>query len=169
MWHLFYQHVSERALLKKECFFRSGGAIRFELRSARLWRSRIKYCHSGLIHKFRLAVTTEYSSSPRRARFRKRNAQPRSEIDKLACQAQSEGIFAYGEYLGGKIRFRIFIQADEGSLVCNQRARPLNVIATKSRMASRGSVYLLSLLLLFIPLRLVGFARQIIYTRVIKS
>ena len=64
-----------------------GGVVRFELRSARLRRSRIKYCHSGLIHKFRPAVTTEYSSSPRRARFRKRNAQPRSKIDKLACQA----------------------------------------------------------------------------------
>ena len=35
----------------------------------------------------------------------------------------------------------IFIQADEGGLVCNQRACALYVIATKSRMASRASVY----------------------------
>ena len=36
------------------------GVIRFELRSARRRRSRIQYCHSGLICKFRSAVTAEY-------------------------------------------------------------------------------------------------------------
>ena len=35
----------------------------------------------------------------------------------------------------------IFIQADEGGLVCNQCARALYVIAAKSRMASRASVH----------------------------
>ena len=35
----------------------------------------------------------------------------------------------------------IFIQADEGGLVCKQCACALYVIATKSRMASRASVY----------------------------
>ena len=36
----------------------------------------------------------------------------------------------------------IFIQADEGGLVCNQRACALYVIATESRMASRASVHI---------------------------
>ena len=47
-----------------------------------------------------------------------------------------------------KVRKRMlsdfFIQADEGGLVCNQRARAWYVIATESRMASRTSVYVSS-------------------------
>ena len=44
-----------------------------------------------------------------------------------------------------------FIQADEGGLVCNQRARALYVIATESRMASRASVYKFVGLITYIP------------------
>ena len=161
-------------------------ATRFELRSARLRRSRIQFTYPARRSTSLLVRRRARVSSPMANTWvqRIKTSTPQKGVlffvlevppdlncalhaygvaesgshtplgDRQACLSGVERGYlrALHEYLGGKIRFRIFIQADEGSLVCNQRACPLDVIATKSRMAPRASVYKFVGLITYIPL-----------------